>query len=81
MEDWHTVIATNLTSGMIAAQAAHPWLKKGGVGRVINNGSMLSIFGLPFHAAYGVEGRRGAMTKSMAAWAGDGITVNVILPG
>ena len=83
MEDWHTVIATNLTSGMIAAQAAYPWLKKHGVGRVINNGSMLSIFGLPFHAAYGAsKGGVVQMTKSLAvAWAPDGITVNVILPG
>ncbi len=83
MEDWHTVIATNLTSGMIAAQAAYPHLKRHGVGRVINNGSMLSIFGLPFHAAYGAsKGGVVQMTKSMAvAWAPDGITVNVILPG
>jgi 2-deoxy-D-gluconate 3-dehydrogenase len=83
MEDWHTVLSTNLTSGMIAAQAAHPWLKQGGVGRVINNGSMLSIFGLPFHAAYGAsKGGVVQMTKSMAvAWAPDGITVNVVLPG
>ncbi|CAH0295956.1 SDR family NAD(P)-dependent oxidoreductase [Roseomonas sp. CECT 9278] len=83
MEDWHTVLSTNLTSGMIAAQAAYPWLKQGGVGRVINNGSMLSIFGLPFHAAYGAsKGGVVQMTKSMAvAWAADGITVNVILPG
>ena len=83
MEDWHTVLSTNLTSGMIAAQAAYPFLKQGGVGRVINNGSMLSIFGLPFHAAYGAsKGGVVQMTKSMAvAWAADGITVNVILPG
>jgi 2-deoxy-D-gluconate 3-dehydrogenase len=83
MEDWHTVLATNLTSGMVAAQAAYPFLKQGGVGRVINNGSMLSIFGLPFHAAYGAsKGGVVQMTKSMAvAWAADGITVNVVLPG
>ena len=83
MEDWQTVISTNLTSGMIAAQAAYPFLKAGGVGRVINNGSMLSIFGLPFHAAYGAsKGGVVQMTKSMAvAWAQDGITVNVVLPG
>ena len=83
MEDWHTVIATNLTSTMIASQAAHPHLKASGHGRVINNGSMLSIFGLPFHAAYASsKGGVVQLTKSLAtAWAADGITVNVVLPG
>ncbi|TCZ61343.1 SDR family NAD(P)-dependent oxidoreductase [Roseicella aquatilis] len=83
LADWHQVIATNLTSAMLASRAAHPHLKAGGVGRVINNGSMLSIFGLPFHAAYGAsKGGVVQMTKSMAvAWGGDGITVNCLLPG
>lgn len=83
LEDWHTVLATNLTSAMLASQAAYPHLKAGGHGRVINNGSMLSIFGLPFHAAYGAsKGGVVQMTKSLAvAWAADSITVNVLLPG
>jgi 2-dehydro-3-deoxy-D-gluconate 5-dehydrogenase len=83
LADWHQVIGTNLTSAMLASKAAHPHLKAGGVGRVINNGSMLSIFGLPFHAAYGAsKGGVVQMTKSMAvAWGPDGITVNCILPG
>lgn len=82
-EDWHAVIGTNLTSTMLASRAAHPHLKAGGVGRVINNGSMLSIFGLPFHAAYGAsKGGVVQLTKSLAvAWAPDGIQVNCILPG
>jgi len=83
LEDWHTIINTNLTSGMLASQAAYPYLKAHGCGRVINNGSMLSIFGLPLHVAYGAsKGGVVQMTKSTAvAWAADGITVNVILPG
>jgi 2-deoxy-D-gluconate 3-dehydrogenase len=83
LADWHKVIATNLTSAMLASKAAHPYLKAGGHGRVINNGSMLSIFGLPFHAAYGAsKGGVVQMTKSMAvAWGPDGITVNCLLPG
>jgi 2-dehydro-3-deoxy-D-gluconate 5-dehydrogenase len=83
LADWHKVIATNLTSAMLASKAAFPHLKSSGHGRVINNGSMLSIFGLPFHAAYGAsKGGVVQMTKSMAvAWAAEGITVNCLLPG
>ena len=83
LEDWHQVLATNLTSTMLASQAAYPHLKASGHGRVINNGSMLSIFGLPFHVAYGAsKGGVVQMTRSTAvAWAADGITVNVLLPG
>jgi 2-deoxy-D-gluconate 3-dehydrogenase len=50
--DWHTVVDTNLTSAYLTAKAAHPHLKASGHGRVINNGSMLSIFGMPLHIAY-----------------------------
>jgi 2-deoxy-D-gluconate 3-dehydrogenase len=83
LEDWRTVLDTNLTSAMLASRAAHPHLKRGGRGRVINNGSMLSIFGLPFHIAYAAsKGGVVQFTKSLAtAWAEDAITVNAILPG
>ncbi len=83
LEDWHQVLATNLTSAMLASQAAYPHLQASGHGRVINNGSMLSIFGMPMHVAYGAsKGGVVQLTRSTAvAWAPDGITVNVLLPG
>lgn len=83
LAEWREVIDTNLTSAMLASQAAYPHLKASGHGRIINNGSMLSIFGLPFTAAYGAsKGGVVQLTKSLAvAWAKDGITVNCILPG
>ena len=81
--DWHMVIDTNLTSAYLAAKAAHPHLKASGHGRVINNGSMLSIFGMPLHIAYAAsKGGVVQFTKALAtAWAADGITVNAVLPG
>lgn len=82
-EEWATVLDTNLTAVMRLTRAAHPALKASGRGRVINVGSMLSIFGVPFSPAYGAS--KGAIvqyTKSLAsAWATDGITANAILPG
>lgn len=82
-EEWMTVLDTNLTSVMRLTRAAYPALKASGHGRVINIGSMLSIFGVSFSPAYGAS--KGAVvqyTKSLAAaWSADGITANAILPG
>jgi 2-deoxy-D-gluconate 3-dehydrogenase len=82
-EEWATVLETNLTSVMRLTRAAYPALKESGRGRVINIGSMLSIFGVAFSPAYGAS--KGAVvqyTKSLAvAWATDGITANAVLPG
>ena len=83
LAEWHTVIDTNLTSAFLCCQAAYPEMKKGGGGKIINIGSMMSIFGAPFAAAYAAsKGGIVQMTKSMAtAWAKDNIQVNAILPG
>ena len=82
-EDWAAVLDLNLTALMRMTRASHPALAASGHGRVINIGSMLSLFGMPFSPAYGAS--KGAVvqyTKACAtAWAADGITVNAILPG
>ena len=83
LAEWHTVMDSNLTSAFLCSHAAYPEMKKGGLGKIINIGSMMSIFGAPFATAYAAsKGGMVQMTKSMAtAWAKDNIQVNAILPG
>jgi 2-deoxy-D-gluconate 3-dehydrogenase len=83
VEEWHTVLDTNLTSAFMCAQAAYPHMVRAGGGKIINVGSMMSIFGAPFTAPYAAsKGGMVQMTKAMAtAWARDNIQVNAILPG
>ena len=50
--EWHTVIDTNLTSAFICTHAAYPHMQKAGRGKIINIGSMMSIFGTGFAPAY-----------------------------
>jgi 2-dehydro-3-deoxy-D-gluconate 5-dehydrogenase len=82
LADWHKVIDTNLTSTHLMCQAAHGLLKRQG-GKVINIGSMMSIFGVPFSPAYAAsKGGVVQYTKVLAtAWAVDNIQANAILPG
>ena len=83
LEEWQQVVATNLDSAFLCCRAAYPHLKSAGGGKIINIGSMLSIFGAGFAPAYGAsKGGIVQLTKSLAsAWAGDNIQVNAILPG
>jgi 2-deoxy-D-gluconate 3-dehydrogenase len=81
--DWHQVMNVNLTGTFACTQAVYPHMQKQGGGKIINIGSMLSIFGAAPNAAYAAS--KGAVvqfTKSCAvAWAKDNIQVNAILPG
>jgi 2-dehydro-3-deoxy-D-gluconate 5-dehydrogenase len=83
LSEWNTILATNLTGVLLASQAAYPEMKHRGRGKIINVGSMFSIFGAPFSAAYGAsKGGVVQLTKSLAtAWASDNIQVNAVLPG
>jgi 2-deoxy-D-gluconate 3-dehydrogenase len=83
LEEWKQVIDVNLTSAFICSHAAYPRMKEAGGGKIINIGSMLSIFGASFAPAYGAsKGGVVQLTKSLAvAWAKDNIQVNAVLPG
>ncbi len=83
LAEWHQVMDSNLTSAFLCSHAAYPEMKKAGAGKMINIGSMMSIFGASFTTAYAAsKGGIVQMTKAMAtAWARDNIQVNAILPG
>ncbi|HSW24337.1 MAG TPA: SDR family NAD(P)-dependent oxidoreductase, partial [Burkholderiaceae bacterium] len=80
---WQQVIDTNLTSAFVCSRAVYPHLKRAGGGKIVNIGSMLSIFGASFAPAYGAsKGGIVQLTKSLAVgWAADNIQVNAVLPG
>ena len=83
IEEWQTVIDTNLTGAMLCCQLAYPLMVEIGGGKIINIGSMMSIFGAPFTAAYAAsKGGMVQFTRALAtAWAKDNIQVNAVLPG
>jgi 2-deoxy-D-gluconate 3-dehydrogenase len=82
-EEWHQVMDTNLTSAFLCSQAAYAPMKAAGGGKMINIGSMMSLFGAPYAAPYASsKGGIVQMTRAMAtAWAKDNIQVNAVLPG
>jgi 2-deoxy-D-gluconate 3-dehydrogenase len=81
--EWHHVMDTNLTSAFLCAQAAYPAMKQTGAGKIINIGSMMSLFGAPYATPYAAsKGGIVQMTRALAtAWAADNIQVNAVLPG
>jgi 2-deoxy-D-gluconate 3-dehydrogenase len=81
--EWHEVIETNLTGAFLCAHAVYPHMRDRGGGKIVNIGSMLSIFGASFAVAYAAsKGGIVQMTKALAcAWAKDNIQANAILPG
>jgi len=83
LAEWRLVLDTNLTSAFLASRAAYPLMKARGGGKIINIGSMMSIFGASFAPAYAAsKGGIVQFTRACAsAWAPDHIQVNAVLPG
>jgi len=83
LKEWREVLEVNLTSAYLCSHAAYPAMKKAGRGKIINIGSMMSIFGASFTPAYAAsKGGIVQFTRACAcAWAKDHIQVNAVLPG
>ncbi len=83
IDEWDSIIKTNLTSAFLCSQAVYPAMKAAGGGKIINIGSMMSIFGSGFTPAYAAsKGGIVQFTRSCAvAWASDNIQANAVLPG
>jgi 2-deoxy-D-gluconate 3-dehydrogenase len=81
--EWDQIMDANLRAPFLLSQAVYPSMKKVGGGKIINIGSMTSIFGGPKLAPYGTsKGGIVQMTRALAAaWAPDNIQVNAVLPG
>jgi len=82
-QEWRLVMDTNLTSAFLCSQAAYPHMVRVGGGKIINIGSMMTIFASSYAAPYAAsKGAIVQLARSMAvAWAKDNIQVNAILPG
>jgi len=82
-DEWREVLDVNLGGTLFCAQAVYPHMKAAKRGKILNIGSMYSIFGAPMVAPYAAsKGGVVQLTRSLAtAWAADNIQVNVILPG
>jgi 2-deoxy-D-gluconate 3-dehydrogenase len=83
LEEWLKVIDTNLNGAFVLCQTAYAPMKRQGGGKIINIGSMMSIFGGAYAAPYSTsKGGIVQLSKSLAtAWAKDNIQVNSVLPG
>ncbi|MGD0870260.1 MAG: glucose 1-dehydrogenase [Bryobacteraceae bacterium] len=82
-EDWNLILETNLRGTFFVAQAMARKMIPRGYGRIINIGSVTSVFGYAGLAPYcASRGGVKQLTMSLADdWGRHGITVNCLAPG
>jgi NAD(P)-dependent dehydrogenase (short-subunit alcohol dehydrogenase family) len=82
-DDWNTVVDTNLRGPFFVAQAVARHMLPRRYGRIINIGSVTSVFGYAGLGPYGASrGGIRQLTMSLADdWGPHGITVNCLAPG
>ncbi len=83
VEEWDWVLDINLRGAFLCAKTVYPTMKEAGGGKIINIGSLNSLYSIAKIVAYGAS-KMGilSLTYTLAlAWAPDNIQVNAILPG
>jgi NAD(P)-dependent dehydrogenase (short-subunit alcohol dehydrogenase family) len=82
-EEWHAVLATNLTAAFTLCRAAGRTMIARKSGKVVNVASIAGAHGLPGYSAYAAsKGGLIALTRTLAVeWARHNIQVNAIAPG
>src|SRR5581483_4192852 len=82
-DDWNLILNTNLRGSFFVAQAIARGMIARGYGRIINIGSVTSVFGYAGLGPYGASrGGIRQLTMSLADdWGKHGITVNCLAPG
>jgi NAD(P)-dependent dehydrogenase (short-subunit alcohol dehydrogenase family) len=82
-DDWNLILDTNLRGSFFVAQQIARRMVPYGYGRIVNIGSVTSVFGYAGLAPYGASrGGVRQLTMSLADdWGKHGITVNCLAPG
>ncbi len=83
LEEWRSVVDTNLTSAFLMCRAFVPHMRGTGYGRILNLTSIMSHVSLPQRSAYSAsKAALLGLTRALALeLASEGITVNGISPG
>ncbi|HEY1807723.1 MAG TPA: glucose 1-dehydrogenase [Acidobacteriaceae bacterium] len=82
-DDWNLILDTNLRGSFFVAQAVARGMIQRRYGRIVNIGSVTSVFGYAGLAPYGASrGGIRQLTMSLADdWGPHGVTVNCLAPG
>ena len=82
-DNWNQILETNLRGTFFVSQAVARGMIEKGYGRIINIGSVTSVFGYAGLAPYGASrGGVRQLTMSLADdWGKFGVTVNCLAPG
>lgn len=81
LEDWQSVLDTNLTGALNVISGAREYLQQGSA--IVNVGAVVGFRGFPGDAAYGAsKAGLSGLTRALAVeLAAKGIRVNLVIPG